>query len=185
VVVDLTDASDPGVSASLLGEIDMAWNDCEILAEMLEDLRRTAGVVCQEGVACTMPPSSPSRVVFVEGDFVLNDTGPGEGLLVVTGTLTMDGNASWDGILLVVGEGVFIRNGAGNGVITGATLLADIAGPDNVYGTADDCTGGENGFDSVVYDESGGGTSDTVFCSNVISPATPVTHFPIIEFRQR
>jgi hypothetical protein len=185
VVVDLTDKFDPGVSASLLGEIDTAWNDCEILVEMLEDLRVVADVVCQESVACTMPPSSPGRVVFAEGDFVLNDTGPGEGLLVVTGKFTMDGNAGWDGILLVVGEGVFIRSGGGNGVITGATLLADIAGPDNIYGTSDDCTGGTDGLDSVVYDESGGGTSDTVFCSNVITPATPVTHFPIIEFRQR
>jgi hypothetical protein len=185
VVVDLTDASDPGVAASLLGEIDLAWNDCEILVEMLADLRGVADVICQEGVPCTLPPSSPSRVVFAEGDFVVNDSGPGEGLLVVTGALTMDGNASWDGILLLVGEGVFIRSGSGNGVINGTSLLADIAGPDNVYGTADDCTGGENGFDSVTYDESGGGTSDTVYCSNMITPATPVTHYPVIEFRQQ
>jgi hypothetical protein len=185
VIVDLTNPLDPGVAASLLGEIDTAWSDCELLVEMLDDIRSAAGVVCQEGVACTLPPSSPGRVVFAEGDFELNDSGPGEGLLVVTGTLTMDGNASWDGILLVVGEGIFIRNGGGNGVITGATLLADIAGPDNIFRTSDDCTGGTDGFDSVLYDESGGGTSDTVFCSNVITPATPVTHFPLIEFRQR
>lgn len=185
VISDLTDLSDPAVSQSLFGEIDMAWADCEILREMIEDIRSVADVICLEGFACALPASSPGRVVFAEGDFDLGGSDSHEGLIVVTGAFTMGGNVSWSGIVLVVGEGIFIRNGGGNGVISGASLLADIAGPDNVYGTSDDCTGGTDGFDSVVYDESGGGTSDTFYCSTDIAAATPITHYPVIDFRQR
>jgi hypothetical protein len=185
VISDLTDPSDPSVSGSLFGEIDDAWTDCELLAEMIEDIRGAADVICQEGVACAFPPSSPDRIVFAHGDLAIGGSSSGEGLIVVTGTFTFGGNASWSGIILVIGEGRFVRAGGGNGTIYGATLVADIAGPDNIYGTADDCTGGTDGLDSVVYDESGGGTSDTTFCSTDIAAATPVTHYPLLDFRQR
>ena len=35
----------------------------------------------------------------------------------------------------------------------GATIVADIAGADDQYGTSDDCEGGTNGFESAVYDD--------------------------------
>ncbi len=185
VFADLADSSDPSVSGSLFGEIDTGWTECEILVQMLEDIRSVADVICQEGVACALPPSSPGRVIYAEGDFDWGGSDSGEGLMVVTGTLTTNGSASWIGILLVVGEGVLLRSGGGAGVISGATLVADIAGPDDIYGTSDDCTGGTNGFDTAIYDESGGGTSDTFYCSTDIAAATPVTHYPVVDFRQR
>jgi hypothetical protein len=88
-------------------------------------------------------------------------------------------------MIYVVGEGQFTRLGAGNGVISGAMFVADIAGPDDLFGTADDCTGPDNGFDSVSFDESGGGTGDTVFCTNDLTPALPVHPYDIVDFLQR
>ena len=99
--------------------------------------------------------------------------------------ITQDGQAEWNGMIYVIGEGQFERDGAGNGGISGAMMIADIAGPDNLYGTGDDCTGGTDGFDQGTFDEDGGGTGDTQYCSDDLTPANPVHPYKIIEFRQR
>jgi len=95
-----------------------------------------------------------------------------------------DGRASWQGMIFAMGAGEFVRNGGGNGSISGAIVVADIAGPDNLYGTADDCTGGENGFDRVIYDMHGGGNADTTYCTADIISATPKPPYRIVNFRQ-
>ena len=48
----------------------------------------------------------------------------GSGFLVVTGTLTMRGNTNFKGVILVLGKGVLIRNGGGNGDIFGGITIA-------------------------------------------------------------
>ena len=63
------------------------------------------------------------KITFIDGDGVLPPAG-GAGLLVVTGTLTMDGNAAFKGVVLVLGQGVLIRHGGGNGSTLGAVLVA-------------------------------------------------------------
>ena len=109
----------------------------------------------------------------------------GAGLLWTTGRLTVDGATNWNGIIIVAGEGEFIRSGAGTGQITGGTVVADIAGPDNTYDTADDCTGGSAGFAPAVFNESLGGTGLTVYCNADVLAATPITKYAVVEFRQR
>jgi hypothetical protein len=186
-VVDLTDATDPGIAGILgsdLGTIDPAWIDCQALHGMALETRDVADVVCVEGTTCTLPPSAPDRIVFADGDFSLTSSMSGAGLLWVTGRLTMSGSASWSGIIMVVGEGEFVRTGGGSAGISGATTIADIAGPDNVFGTVDDCTGGSDGFHPAVYDESAGGTGDTVYCNADVLGASPITRYPVVEFRQ-
>lgn len=74
------------------------------------------------------PPSefgsdTTPKITFIDGDGVLPPAG-GAGLLVVTGTLTMDGNAAFKGVVLVLGQGVLIRHGGGNGSTLGAILVA-------------------------------------------------------------
>ena len=184
-VTDLTDATDPGVVASSLGLIDNGWDDCRALLQMTEEVRDVADVICVEGTPCVLPPSSPSRVVFSDGDFTLSSALSGAGLLWVTGTLTVDGATDWNGLIVVVGEGAFLRSGAGTGQISGATIVADIAGVDDQYGTSDDCEGGTNGFDSAVYDESAGGTGLTTYCNADVLAATPLTKYAVVDFRQR
>jgi len=62
-------------------------------------------------------------MTFMDGDCVLPPAG-GAGLLVVTGTLTLDGNAPYAGLVLVLGGGQLIREGGGNGASLGSLLIA-------------------------------------------------------------
>jgi len=58
---------------------------------------------------------------FVDGNATLTS---GSGFLVVTGTLTMRGDTNFRGAILVLGDGVLIRNGGGNGDIYGGITIA-------------------------------------------------------------
>ena len=96
----------------------------------------------------------------------------------------MNGNASWDGLILAVGEGSYMVNGAGNGLVTGGLIVADIAGPDNIYGTDDDCTGPDDGFGEATFNENGGGNGQTTYCTDDIFNASPAYPYELVEFRQ-
>jgi hypothetical protein len=59
---------------------------------------------------------------FVDGDVDLPPAG-GAGLLIVTGTFTMDGSSDYKGLILVLGGGQLNRNGGGNGDSWGALMV--------------------------------------------------------------
>jgi hypothetical protein len=65
-------------------------------------------------------------VDYVDGDLTLNGNATGYGILVVTGTLTMSGDFSWNGMVLVVGDGVLDMSGGGTGSILGSVFVAKI-----------------------------------------------------------
>jgi hypothetical protein len=71
-----------------------------------------------DGVAGT---SADPLFTFVDGNCILDG---GAGLLIVTGTLTLNGNPTFDGLILVLGNGTVNRQGAGNGVYSGAMAVA-------------------------------------------------------------
>jgi hypothetical protein len=50
----------------------------------------------------------------------------GAGILVVTGTLTLSGNPSYNGLILVIGKGVVTKNGGGNGTLNGSLFVANM-----------------------------------------------------------
>jgi hypothetical protein len=104
-------------------------------------------------------------------------------MLVVTGTFDTLGYNTWQGMILVIGEGIAYPGDEDN-VISGAVVVADIAGPDEVYGTADDCTGGDGGFDSAFVETT---YEDNLFqyCTNDMLAAFPVKDFALHTFRQR
>src|SRR6185436_16276104 len=60
---------------------------------------------------------------FVDGDVSLPSSG-GKGLLVVTGTLSLNGSQTFDGLVLVLGGRVIDRSGGGNGSSLGAFVVA-------------------------------------------------------------
>jgi hypothetical protein len=97
------------------------------------------------------PVDSP-MFTFVDGDCTL--TG-GAGFLVVTGTLTMRGNTNFRGAVLVLGEGVLIRNGGGNGEILGGITIAKF-----------DRTSG--GFLAPTFSTDGGGNSNVQYDSQSV-----------------
>jgi hypothetical protein len=75
-----------------------------------------------------MSATSPMSVV-VNGNLDLTGWNyTGYGLLLVTGNLQYDGNASWNGIIMVVGQGTVTGNHSGSGEINGAVLLAKTLG---------------------------------------------------------
>ena len=63
------------------------------------------------------------KVAVVNGDANL-DSGSGYGMLVVRGNLRMTGNFKWNGLILVIGQGVLHWNAGGNGSVTGGLLVA-------------------------------------------------------------
>jgi len=74
--------------------------------------------------------SSLPAFTFVDGDCNLDGGG---GLLIVTGNLIMNGNPSFSGLILVLGNGHVERDGGGSGDIYGAISVAkfDINGTGN------------------------------------------------------
>lgn len=102
--------------------------------------------------------SSPA-FTFVDGDCSLDG---GAGLLIVTGTLTMSGNPSFTGLILVLGDGVVLRDGGGNGTIYGAMAVAKF--PKN----------GSGGFQAASFTTNGGGTSLMQYDSSAVRSALNV-----------
>lgn len=103
------------------------------LDALVQDITLVANVVITppKGSAAdqTSLPSSMSAanpvVAVVNGDFNLYGYGTGYGLLVVTGNLDYDPDASWKGIILVIGKGVFTSSKDGTGALEGALLIAN------------------------------------------------------------
>ena len=127
----------------------------------------------QQSLPANMSATNP-MVIVVNGDFNLHGYGTGYGLLVVTGTLDYDPDASWNGVILVIGEGTFISSKAGVGAINGAVLVAqthDAAG--NPLGNV--------GYSS--YTQTGGG-SGIRYSANWIRAAEGLMPYQVLSFRE-
>jgi hypothetical protein len=76
-----------------------------------------------------MNSSNPMTVV-IQGDLDLNGWHhEGYGLLLVTGNLNYDPDASWYGIVMVIGKGTVTGSKSGSGEFDGAILLAQTVNP--------------------------------------------------------
>jgi hypothetical protein len=116
---------------------------------------------------------------FVDGDCELSG---GAGLLIVTGNVNMSGNTSFDGIVLVLGEGSVNRNGGGNGDINGSMVVAkfdrtwpisedDPAIPNNV----------EYPFLAPSFNTNGGGASTMQYSSTAVARALAILGSPRVS----
>ena len=116
--------------------------------------------------AAGLGASNPDGVLtFVDGDLVLGPGNPtGQGTLIVTGTLTLDGNFNWNGVIMVLGAGRIYRSGGGHGNIYGAIYIA----PFNKTGASTDV------FGAPTFDTSGGGTSNIQYSSDAVDMAKSV-----------
>ena len=68
-------------------------------------------------------PTSPV-VNVVNGDLTIS--GSGAGVLLVTGQLTMNGNFSWDGLILAIGEGAILKSGGGGATLNGSMFAGNL-----------------------------------------------------------
>ena len=74
----------------------------------------------------------------------------GQGTLIVTGNLTLDGNFNWNGVIMVLGEGDVLRSGGGHGNIYGAMFVAKFA----KVGLNSDV------FQAPIFNTNGGGSAN-------------------------
>ena len=110
--------------------------------------------------------TSPDGVLtFVDGDLVLGPGNPtGQGTLIVTGKLTLDGNFNFNGVIMVLGEGHVYRGGGGQGNIYGAIFVAKF-----------EPTGADTDvFGAPTFDTSGGGTANIQYSTAAIDMAKSV-----------
>lgn len=110
--------------------------------------------------------SNPDGVfTFIDGDVVLGPGNPtGQGTLIVTGKLTLDGNFNFNGVIMVLGNGEVYRSGGGHGNIYGAMFVAKFSP-----------TGADtDAFGAPVFDTSGGGTSNIQYNSDAVDKAKSV-----------
>lgn len=103
-------------------------------------------------------------LTFCDGDCEF--TGAGGGIMVVTGKLTLKGNFSFRGMIIVTGSGGVERQGAGNGEIFGNMIVAPYENS-SVLPATELATGAS--FLPPQYDLSGGGNSTIAYNSTALS----------------
>lgn len=125
-----------------------------------------------------MSSSNPLTVV-VKGNLDLHNWyNTGYGLLLVTGKLSYDPAASWQGIILVIGQGTIDGEHPGSGEIDGAVLVAktrdsgNILLPDPNLGKA-----------SVKFEDDMGGNGIR-YSSCWIQASIPLAGFRILSFHE-
>jgi hypothetical protein len=103
-------------------------------------------------------------ITFCDGNCEF--TGPGGGIMVVTGKLTLRGNFSFRGLIIVTGTGGVDRQGGGNGEIFGNMVVAPYVNsrvlPESPVNPTDT-------FMPPRYDLSGGGNSTIAYNSTALS----------------
>jgi hypothetical protein len=112
--------------------VRQSWLTPATLDAVVQDITKSADVVITGPASgSNMPTWNPLNpipmTVVVNGNLSLtrwNQTG--YGLLLVTGTLTYDPDSTWNGIVLVIGQGILLWSdrGRGTGGINGAVLIA-------------------------------------------------------------
>jgi len=119
--------------------------------------------------------------VVVQGDLDLTSWHhTGYGLLLVTGNLNYDPDASWYGIVLVIGKGTFTGSHNGSGRIEGAVFVAQTRDPSNNWSLLPDP---DLGAASVTFDPAMGGAG-IYFDSCWIASAQPPFTFRVLSFRE-
>jgi hypothetical protein len=112
------------------------------------------------GVAGT---EAEPKFTLVNGNASLDG---GAGLLIVTGNLIMNGNPSFKGIILVIGEGTINRDGGGNGNVFGSIYVAKFA---RSWPAAEN--GQPHPFLAPAFHTNGGGTSNLEYDSEWVQKA--------------
>ena len=134
--------------------------------QALATVSRSSGRFFANGVQPTSfgDNATGKGITFCDGNCTF--TGNGGGILVVTGTLTLNGNFSFNGMILVTGPGGVTRSGGGNGTIQGNMVVSPYVGSrveDAITPAPTDT------FLSPQYDLSGGGNSTVVYNSATVA----------------
>lgn len=125
------------------------------------------GNATQANMPTAMSATNPMTIV-VNGNLTFNGWhSTGYGLLLVTGVFTYDPDASWDGIVLVIGAGKIYSYQGGNGQFQGAVFLANTV----------------NGSPFFDFTPSSG-TSGIYYSSCWIQAAQPTSGYKVLSFHE-
>ncbi len=129
---------DEGTDAGGTGALGGLWSNPQQLNNMVSALANGAdnqlncgiGGVFPTGITTASPGCSigtygtdaSPQITYVNGDYNLTS---GSGVLIVTGTLNVTGNSSFNGLILVVGQGIFSESGGGNSQYNGSLFIAN------------------------------------------------------------
>ncbi len=120
--------SGPTGSNQLSGQ----WSTPSTLNALAASIGNGADVTYTCGIAPAGTPCNGSgpygtdaapQITYVNGDFNFGSNS-GSGVLVVTGALNITGQSSFNGLILIIGQGVMNENGAGGGQFNGSIFLA-------------------------------------------------------------
>ncbi|HWN75101.1 MAG TPA: hypothetical protein VNO13_05105 [Candidatus Udaeobacter sp.] len=128
----LTTGPPPGPSTgsiAFLNTMNGNWLTPTGLDAVVQDITNNADSVITGPATPGSFPSGMSAThpmtIVVNGDLDLNGWhNTGYGLLLVTGTLHYDPDATWEGGVLVIGQGNFVSTKSGTGGIDGAVFIA-------------------------------------------------------------
>jgi hypothetical protein len=141
-------------------------------------LNPPSGTTADQTSLTSMSSTNP-MVVVVNGDFHLSHAGgtsfTGYGLLLVTGTLHYDPDASWNGIILVIGKGVFdgSQHGSG-GQINGTVFVAN---------TRDNSGNLLTSLGPASFNQTGGG-SGIRYSSQLVATTQALMPYQVLSFRE-
>jgi hypothetical protein len=120
------------------GAFSGAWSTPSALDNMVNSIANVADVTYTCGIGTPCSPSgavgtnASPQITYVNGDFNFGN-GSGAGVLVVTGTLSFTGNASFNGLILVIGQGAISESGGGSGGFNGSVFMAKTHSPTSPY----------------------------------------------------
>ena len=157
------------------------------LNSLLQDIVNNADITLSPSSPGTPVPGSQlptttsvanPMTVVVNGDLDLtNWHNTGYGLLLVTGTLIYDPDATWNGIVLVVGEGEFVSTKSGSHQLNGAMLIAktvdDHGNPLATFGPSSFSQTGTNPTGPGIY-----------YSTCYIKAAQPPSTYIVLSFRE-
>jgi len=169
-------SGNPAVQQVPLSQLPSWLQNPDVARAQLNMLESAARSQNRRFTTAIPPPSlgtlAAPLFTFVNGDLDIGSTG-GAGLLVVTGTLTARGSTKFDGLILVLGDGIVIRDGGGNGNTLGAMAIARFNR--NVPGGP---------FLAPTFDTNGGGTGDVQYDPTAVQKALGLAGRSVIAVRE-
>jgi len=163
------------------GQYGGTWSSPSQLDALVNSLANVADVTYSCGIGTPCSPSGAvgtnanPQITYVSGDFNYGDAS-GAGVMVVTGTLSFTGNASFNGLVLVIGQGIVTESGGGNGGFNGTVFVAKTQSATSPY--AELATLG-----SPLYSWNGGGNSDIQYNSCWANIGNGL-HYSVIAMRE-
>lgn len=190
----------PGPSTQSIGDVSTGlppnWQSVSGLDSIVQNITNNADVVIagpadgndissQAAPSVTGQYAGPNptpaplpMTIVVNGDLNLTSWHhTGNGLLLVTGTLTYDPDASWEGVILVIGQGKFVSNKGGDGGIDGALFIAQ---------TRDSSGNLLSTLGPALFSQTGGGHSGRGinYSSCLVQAAQSILPYKVLSFRE-